>query len=280
MAVPRLDRASGRLSRVPSVNFLGVDAAAADGATRARSSDDSIAAYDAIAEEYDSPQHRTTGELGRLSRRAVCEAPIEDVFSRSNALIVELGCGTGAFTAELVRRMHGGQLLITDPSMRMLRRAVRHLADGTAETGAISSLALCASAAETLPRLAVAPDLIAAGLADPYLSDSLFRDARRCSTAFTRVLVTVPTRRWAIAERQGRLRIPLDQTRFRTRKGHTVHSRSLTLDPDELASSFSANGFQVVAHGAIEANAGDWNPRPEIAWALGRPTVATAPAQR
>jgi SAM-dependent methyltransferase len=262
------------------MNFLRLDPVATDRAASVDSSGDSIAAYDAIAEEYDDPQHRTTAELGRLSRIAVCEAPVDAAFGRVHPLIVELGCGTGAFTVNLARRMQGGQLVITDPSLRMLRQAVRNVASATAEGPRVSSLALCASAVEVLQSLATPPDLIAAGLADPYLSEALLRDARRISTTDTHMLVTVPTRRWAVAERAGRLDIPLQQTRFRTRNGGVVHSRSVALEPGELAEWLSASGFRAIAHGAIESHEESWDPRPEIAWALGRPAVSATATMR
>jgi SAM-dependent methyltransferase len=262
------------------VNFLKVDSAGMESGSSARVDsgssvrvDESVAAYDAIAEEYDSPQHRTTGELGRLSRLALQAAPLDDVFDGADPLVVELGCGTGAFTAALAERMRGGRLLITDPAARMLRLAVRQLAPGPRAGRRIASFALRASAAEILPIIATPPDLIVASLADPYLSESLFHDARLAGNRGTRMLVTVPSRRWAIEERRDRLRIPLDRTRFRTEGGNTVHSRSLALDPDELAGHFATAGFEAIAHGAIATDAPSWSPRPEVSWALGRPLL-------
>jgi SAM-dependent methyltransferase len=234
-----------------------------------------IAAYEAIADEYDSPEHRTTGELTRLSCLAIDEPAVAVVFDRPGPSVVELGCGTGAFTVGLRQRMRGGRLLISDPSMRMLRHAERRLENLAGEAGdSPSHHALRSSARQILPRIATPPDLIAAGLADPYLSNSLLRQIRRASTVHTHFLVTVPTRRWAVVERGGRLGVPLELTRFRTQEGHIVRSPSLTLESDELAKRLSASGFRVVGHGTIESQTRSWKTPPEIAWALGRPAVS------
>lgn len=238
---------------------------------------DTVAAYDAIASEYDQPWHRTTRELERLSASALRSAPLEETLSRPNPLVVELGCGTGAFSAELSERMSGGRLLLSDPAGCMLRRATSRLA---ATDAGISNVALQASAARVLSQLASPPALIAAGLADPFLSQSLLRTALRVADRETRVLVTVPTRRWAAVERRERLGIPIDQTRFRTITGGAVYSRSLALDANDLAELFASSGFAVVAHGAVAADPGEWSPAPEVAWTLGRPIVAAAPARR
>jgi hypothetical protein len=117
--------------------------------------------------------------------------------------------------------------------------------------------------------------VIAAGLADPYLSHSLLQALVRIGHRDTRVFVTVPSRRWAIAERE-RLGVPIDRTRFRTTAGDEVFSRSVTLDAPELRDLFEQSGLRRVESGTIAAE--DWigDPQPEIAWAVGRPTLAPA----
>ncbi len=235
---------------------------------------DTLAAYYAIAEEYDQPWHRTTRELERLSAIALHEAPLDDILADPKPLVVELGCGTGAFSVELSARMRTGQLLLSDPVAAMVSRAQSRLA---AAGSAVSTVAFRATAAEILARLESPPALIAAGLADPYLSPSLLRLGMRVADLATHMLVTVPTRGWAAVERGERLRIPIDRTRFNTVAGGAVHSRSLTFDADDLAEFFTGNGFAVVAHGTVATDCGGWDPVPEISWALARPVVAAVP---
>jgi SAM-dependent methyltransferase len=232
---------------------------------------DTLAAYGTIAEEYDQPWHRTTRELERLSAIALREAPLDGVFVEPKPLVVELGCGTGAFSIGLSARMGMGQLLLSDPVAAMVSRAQSRLA---AAGSAVSTVAFRATAAEILARLESPPALIAAGLADPYLSPSLLRLAMRVADRTTHMLVTVPTRGWAAVERGERLRIPIDRTRFNTIAGGAVHSRSLTLDADDLAELFAANGFAVTAHGTVATDSEGWVAAPEISWALARPVVA------
>jgi precorrin-6B methylase 2 len=238
---------------------------------------DTVAAYEAIAGEYDQPWHRTTRELERLSALALRSAPLDGVLSRPNPLVVELGCGTGAFSVELVKRMSGGQILLSDPAEGMLRRAMNRLA---ATDAGVANIALRAPAASVLSQLVSPPALIAAGLADPFLSQPLLRTALRAADPETRVVVTVPTHRWAMVERGKRLGIPIDQTRFRTVTGGAVRSRSLSLDANDLVELFASSGFAVIAHGTITADPGEWSPAPEVAWTIGRPIIAAAPARQ
>ena len=109
-------------------------------------------------------------------------------------------------------------------------------------------------------------------VSEPLLLQALVRIGHRD----TRIFVTVPRGRWAIAERQ-RLGIPIDRTRFRTAAGDEVFSRSVTLDAPELRDLFEQSGLRGVESGTIVAE--DWigGPQPEIAWAVGGPTLAVCP---
>lgn len=259
------------------MSLRGIDAASMGEAPANALVAASIVAYNSIADEYDEPEHRTTRELERLSRAALRKAPIDDLLRRPDLSVLELGCGTGALTVELAKCLRESQLVITDPAARMLRRAWRRLNDGSPQGKRKTKIfSLTASAAEILPKLVVPPDLIAAGLADPYISESLLREVIRASHRDTWMFVTLPTRRWAIEERQGRLRIPLTQTRFRTKQGEAVFSRSLALEADELSELFATNGFDVAAYGAIATEASGWDPQPEVAWAISRPILAAS----
>jgi len=233
----------------------------------------SVVAYDLLAAEYDADSHRTTRGLERAGINAVRAANLIGVLSRPGATVLEVGAGTGVLTEALLRPLRGGYLVFSDPAPGMVARATERLA-GIGK----SSLAvpMIAGASEMATRVGFRPDVIAAGLADPYLSPSLLQALMRVGRRDTRVFVTVPSRRWAVAERQ-RLGIPIDRTRFRTVAGDEVFSRSVTLDAPELGDLFEQNGLRRVKSGTIAAQ--DWigDPQPEIAWAVGQPTLADCP---
>jgi hypothetical protein len=173
-------------------------------------------------------------------------------------------------TEALLRPLRGGYFVFSDPAPGMVARAAERLA-GIEKSSPV--VPMIAEASEMATRVGFRPDVIAAGLADPYLSHSLLQALVRIGHRDTHVFVTVPSRRWAIAERQ-RLGIPIDRTRFRTAAGDKVFSRSVTLDAPELRDLFEQSGLRRVESGTSAAE--DWigGPQPEIAWAVGRPTLA------
>ncbi len=246
--------------------------AAPASALRTPSQAQSIASYDALAVEYDGVEHRTTRELERLSGLGL-EA--SGLFGRlgPDPLMVEVGSGTGALSREIAAAKPGGCLLLSDPAPRMLRRAEDAVA---AADGVLAAIALRGPAVEILDRLVSRPAAILAGLADPYLSESLVVALRRACAPQTLVFCSVPSRRWAEVERGQRLGIAPDQTRFRTREGDAVYSRSLCLDSKELVELFAAGGFEVLADGSERAGAVGWDPAPEVAWVAVRPRLRAA----
>ena len=238
----------------------------------APSESQSIATYDRLAVEYDDERHRTTRELERLSARSVAAARLPRALVGPSPLVVELGSGTGALTGELAAQLRGCRLLISDPSARMLAQAMRRLDDSGTRGAAIP---IVATAAETISRLGTAPAAIVAGLADPFLSAPLLRAAVKAGCRETAILVTLPGATWARAERRDRLGIPVDRTRFRTSGDEVLYSRSLALDPPELAGLFADCGIKVLGSGSIVSEGPGWDPRPAVSWALGRPLLAS-----
>lgn len=233
----------------------------------------SIAAYDLLASEYDADSHRTTRGLEQAEIDAVPAAGLAPALSRPGATVLEVGAGTGVLTEALLRPLRGGYLVFSDPAPGMVARATERLA-GIRKSSPV--VPMIAGASEMATRVGFRPDVIAAGLADPYLSHALLQTLVRIGRRDTRVFVTVPSRRWAVAERQ-RLGIPIDRTRFRTASGDEVFSRSVTLDAPELRELFEQSGLRGVESGMIAVE--DWigDPQPEIAWAVGRPTLAACP---
>lgn len=242
----------------------------------ALSDQETIAAYERLAREYDHSEHRTTRELERLSVAALDAAGLRETFANREPKIVELGCGSGALSAQVFQQVYRGFLMLTDPAPRMLARAIERIADPEAES-ALATMQVVGSAMEIIERLAAPPDAILAGLADPYLSPLLVRAIARKAGSETLVFVTLPSLAWAAPERGERLRIPIDRTRFRTKEGGVVHARSLALDAPELIKLFEAGGMRVLAEGSLRSEDRSFEPRPEISWVLAKPRLAAMP---
>jgi SAM-dependent methyltransferase len=247
----------------------GIAAAPVAGSPSAR---ETIDCYDLLAAEYDSADHGTTRELERLSGLALGDSLLFKKM-RQDPVVLELGSGTGALSCRITREQRGGCLLLSDPAPRMLRRATRAAAT---EDAAITTTSLCGSAEEILARLMSPPDAILGGLSDPYLSEALLKSLLGTCAPDTLVFFSVPSRRWARVEREQRLGVPLDRTRFRTNSGRTLFSRSLALDPNDLASLFRTSGIDVLEHGSKRSEDSDLHSPPEVSWVLGRPLLAAA----
>lgn len=228
---------------------------------------ETVDCYNSLAAEYDSVEHRTTRELERLSGLSLIECSLFQSVGRE-PFVVELGCGTGALSREIAREQRGGCLLLTDPAPRMLSRAGSAVATSNSDLAAIS---LCGSAEDALARLTSPPDAIIAGLADPYLSNALLKSLLGTCAPHTLIFFSVPSQRWARIEREQRLGVPLDRTRFRTCDGRILFSRSVALDPDDLAGLFTDSGIEVLDHGARQSGESEHQSAPEVSWVMGRP---------
>jgi SAM-dependent methyltransferase len=218
-----------------------------------------VDAYERVASEYDGAEHRTTRILENLSRRAVQFA--QQSHNRPVRTILEIGAGTGALTDALLGAWPEARVIATDPSQEMLAVLERKhgSADGRLATApAEVSSAIAASDAP--------PDLVAAGLADPFLDPSNLRDVRAGMARGSQLLLTVPSRSWARRERTWRLGIPLGTTRFRLRDGSVVFAKSLTYDEPDMRRLARAAGFVAIAVGT-ERSTEVWSA-PEVCWAL------------
>lgn len=223
---------------------------------------ESIAAYESLATEYDSPAHETTRLLERASLIALKRSGLQGVLGTESPWVVELGTGTGSLTAGLLEAQRAGRLLMSDPSPGMLRSALAKLkpaGDG------VELESLLGSAAETLTALTEAPDLMVAGLCDPYLSAELLLLAKEIGGGM-QTFVTIPGSAWAARERNLRLRLPANQTRFRLANGKMVHSRSTALSEVELVKLFEDCGLEVVSHGTVLLPSPGQRPAPEVVW--------------
>lgn len=212
-----------------------------------------VAAYDRVAAEYDAQAHERAGALSALGAQALSVAEIE---LAARAQVAEIGSGTGQLTTALIEQFPAAQLLATDPSARMLERLRQKLPGVPTALGRLDELG---------ERIRTA-DLVACGLADPYLDraavEFLIRNSCGC------LFVSVPTREWALAERTGRLGIPIDRTRFRLADGSTVEAPSYVYNEDELRQQLADAGFDVRRAGTVSAADPSPQPRPSVSWAV------------
>lgn len=233
--------------------------------TVAPSEVESIAAYESLAAEYDSPAHETTRLLERASSVALERSGVLGALGVGSPRTVELGTGTGALTAALLKAQRTGRLLVSDPAPGMLRSALVKLEP---ISGGVALEPLFATAAETLMGLTGTPDLLVAGLCDPYLCPELLMLAKETSDPGTQMFVTVPGSVWAAGERSSRLGLPVDQTRFRLANGSKVHSKSTAFDEAELVTLFEGAELKPVRHGTVRIPFSGQRPTPEVAWCL------------
>lgn len=205
-----------------------------------------IAAYDLLASEYDSTTHATTRALERLSLRAFADL-IDNTSVMSNAKrVLEIGCGTGALSTLLLRSSGGDvEFVFLDSSAKMLDQARARLNDlGTTRAvrylhSSIISNAICNNSGPF--------DLIVCGLGDPYFIDCAILNMRRYCGQSASLVVTLPERSWAQAERIYRLKIPINRTRYRLASGLIIYPFSFTYSEDELRGLLLQGGFEALA---------------------------------
>ena len=227
---------------------------------------ETIAGYDELAYEYDYGTHETTRGLEEASLRGFASAlPLIELWSRSTVL--ELGCGTGLLTNELISQTNADQIVASDPSARMLDVAARKLPPSNRNG---KSIILTRATAREALLMDPCNDLIVASLADPFL------DAAIPSAVATRLkpggytFFSVPSRAWGAEERGDRLNIHKGTTRFRTLTGQECRARSHTYDSHELSALFESTGLEILAGGLAHGHQIRRRPVPETAWVLAR----------
>jgi SAM-dependent methyltransferase len=234
------------------------------------SREESLATYERLAPEYAGPAHATTRALERLSIEAYRHAQPLARAARDRPDVLELGAGAGALTALLLPEQARGRLLVTDPAPGMLARLrpllVEH--ERVDLRQATADVALQEGGGDA--------DVVIAGLADPFLTPELLRTALARLHQDSVLFVTVPSRSWALAEREGRLHIPLESTRFRLLDGTELRATSWTYDEDELEKLCADCGFLPIEAGTCtdDSPAGGEEPAAEVAWVLAKPRVA------
>ena len=98
--------------------------------------------------------------------------------------------------------------------------------------------------------------LIAAGLADPFITARALESIRRSCAAGSMFFLTLPQNEWAAVERRT-LGIPdLSNTRFRLVTGEVREVSSYTYSDAALRELLTQNAFSVVSHGLLRHEPG------------------------
>jgi SAM-dependent methyltransferase len=221
-----------------------------------------IETYDALAGEYDRATHEATRSLEDASL-----AGLADAFTliHGHGRILELGCGTGVATSLLLDQKQVQYILSSDPSIKMLAHAVRKLSNVGATRIAWAQMTADVALGDSSHF-----DLVVGSLADPYLDDRHARILGANLANHAHAFFSVPSRRWAVVERESRLGLPVEHTRFLSSNGSSLLARSYTYEPESLCDLFTSNGLHVVGSGWASGQRIPDRARPEISWVLVR----------
>jgi SAM-dependent methyltransferase len=196
------------------------------------------AAYEALAAEYDAPEHSTTRRLERLSN-ALVRSWLEENYASYDAStnrlrVLEVGCGTGSLTEVMVETIGAISTIVAiDQSAAMIAVAGKRL---NAKLGKASELRLLQQSVYSVGKrhgLAMF-DLVIGGLVDPFLEPEALRCMVGAMHSGSRLVLTTPHRHWADWERRTRLHVAPTRTSFRLRDGSTVMPLSFTYLEEDL----------------------------------------------
>jgi hypothetical protein len=222
-----------------------------------------IATYQQLADEYDDPLHSTTRALEELSNAAFRAAqPLRS--SDGTAAVLELGAGTGALTRAIVTDHRWRSLIVTDPVEAMCSQVRLHVGRRhDVETHRYD-------AAGALHAFGSRVSVVLAGLADPFVNSGFIASACAAMSAGGALFVTVPSRRWAQAEREHRLGVPIESTRFRLSDGTSLDAASFTYDAAGLTALVFQGGFSIIDSGTQTSEHPIHEAHPEVAWVLAK----------
>lgn len=210
-----------------------------------------IAAYDALADEYDSSCHATTRELEKLSISLLVRLLSNKHGDRQPGnseftYLCDIGCGTGIVPEELWSRgLTPSRLTMVDSSHRMLGHAASRIGNMVAETDFVQASVFRKDELPCLPPGA----FVTAGLADPYCKRRALLNLRQSFASQGLLFLSVPSRRWALEERSKRIHVSPNRTRFRLRNGSVVVPFSYTYTEDELRALCTEAGFRIIRSG-------------------------------
>jgi ubiquinone/menaquinone biosynthesis C-methylase UbiE len=204
-----------------------------------------IEAYERLASEYDSEEHATTRTLEQLGIDACADLITGNPSITQAARVLEVGCGTGALSSLLLRTISKGtEFVFLDASASMLDAAKSRFA--SIGNQRLISYVQASILSQNLDLSLGHFDVIASGLGDPYIIQPALANIRRYCARDAYFIATLPSREWAVAERQFRLKVPLTRTRFKLISGEVVEPFSFTYAEDELHHLLSKEGFQVL----------------------------------
>lgn len=195
--------------------------------------------YEDISDEYYDPRrHPTCANFRRLSLGFVDRFLSSQ--SRRFERCLEIGAGRSVL-AELRRNGNNrlGFVTISDKSEKMLRHS--------RDLEAFYDRALLLDV-ESVPRSTSGfeqSDLVAASLADPYNTSSLWRFLSEAVVAGGTVVFTVPSYEWASTFRRHNQAGQYDVAEFVSRNGTVMYLPSFILTPDEQIALGHRFGFRI-----------------------------------
>ena len=211
---------------------------------------ETIATYDALACEYDLPEHHTTRVLEHLTTRAWSLVTRGGLLAGKRK-VTELGCGTGSFSRVLLDTLSEAvHFHLVDASRFMLAICRVKLRDQIQRR----EIRIIQSTVEDVSVAAPLSDssLIVAGLADPFLTDEAVAMIRRSSMITSYLFFTLPARDWAVAERRSLGLSDSTLTRFRSVTGRSLRARSYTYEETEIRQMLERHRFRIIQLGSLQ----------------------------
>lgn len=202
-----------------------------------------VYAYEQLAPEYDSDEHKTIRILESQSFQ-LCKKLFDKHLELASAKhVLEVGCGTGSLSQLILdKTAPDTELTLLDASNTMLALARNRLLSKH-QSIVFTLISILSDAAKEIQQRF---DLIVCGLGDPYFIPEAVQKLRGVINEGGHLIVTLPERHWALAERTERLKLPVDQTRFRLDSGVIVKAYSFTYFPEELGNLLAQSGFEIV----------------------------------
>jgi SAM-dependent methyltransferase len=198
-------------------------------------------AYDCLASEYDEASHLTTRKLENASISGFKK--LLDFFTAFKmSSILEIGCGTGALTLNILNELDVHSLHAIDISRKMIEVSKRKICKAQSQHSAhFETISILMPSKELLKRRY---DLVFCGLADPYLIPIAIRNISEVLAENGLVFFSLPEKNWTEIERGKRIGIPANRTRFSLKNDTYVYCYSFTYELDSLKSILSEYGLK------------------------------------
>jgi SAM-dependent methyltransferase len=198
-----------------------------------------LLAYDRLADEYDDRSHLNTRRLENASIRGFKELRDHFIPLRSS-FILEIGCGTGALTRNILRELNITSLDAIDISERMIEVSKKKINDGHYQVFSI----LKPPEGFLKPKYS----LVFCGLADPYMVERAFRNISEIMVKEGLVFFSLPEKNFALREWRRRIGTPENRIRFRLKDKSYVESCSFTYELADLRRDLLEYRLQIIKH--------------------------------